>query len=186
MTLELGGKSPVDRGRERRSARRPPEHIIWGKLRERRPDLHRPGLCVRASRRRATALSNCVAAPSPSATATATPRSKSSPDFPRMIHRRHAERVAHLIDDAVQSGSQVACGGIIRRRCALCRTNPAEKRAAGCTDSQGRDFRSGFAHPHIRFSSTPSSPRSMRERNRGWRSTWSKSERTVQALETNT
>jgi aldehyde dehydrogenase (NAD+) len=36
---------------------------------------------------------------------------KNSTDFPRMIHRRHAERVAGLIDEAVQSGSQVAFGG---------------------------------------------------------------------------
>jgi len=28
-----------------------------------------------------------------------------------MIHRRHAERVARLIDDAVQAGGQIACGG---------------------------------------------------------------------------
>ena len=36
---------------------------------------------------------------------------RSSPDFPRMIHRRHAERVAGLIDDAIKSGGQVTCGG---------------------------------------------------------------------------
>jgi aldehyde dehydrogenase (NAD+) len=28
-----------------------------------------------------------------------------------MIHRRHAQRVAALIDEAIQSGSQLACGG---------------------------------------------------------------------------
>jgi aldehyde dehydrogenase (NAD+) len=37
---------------------------------------------------------------------------KGSADFPRMIHRRHAERVAGFIDEAVKAGSQVACGGV--------------------------------------------------------------------------
>jgi aldehyde dehydrogenase (NAD+) len=36
---------------------------------------------------------------------------KRSPDFPRMIHRRHTERVARLIDEAVKAGAHIACGG---------------------------------------------------------------------------
>jgi len=36
---------------------------------------------------------------------------RNSPDFPRMIHRHHAERLAWLIDEAVRSGAQLACGG---------------------------------------------------------------------------
>jgi aldehyde dehydrogenase (NAD+) len=36
---------------------------------------------------------------------------KASPDFARMIHTRHAARVAGLLEQATRSGSQVGCGG---------------------------------------------------------------------------
>ena len=109
VTLELGGKSPVivDVGADLRSAA---AHIIWGKtvnagqtciapdyayvhreVADRFVDLCRETIAERFGDNDAAI--------------------KSSPDFPRMIHRRHAERVGQLIDEAVRSGSQVACGG---------------------------------------------------------------------------
>jgi len=109
VTLELGGKSPVivDASADLRSAA---EHIIWGKMVNAgqtciAPDyvyVHRDvadrfvELCRSTIARRYGANDAAI---------------KSSPDFPRMIHSRHAERVARLIDDAVRSGSQIACGG---------------------------------------------------------------------------
>ena len=109
VTLELGGKSPVivDDSADLRSAA---EHIIWGKMVNAgqtciAPDyvyVHRDvadrfvELCRGTIAQRYGANDAAI---------------KSSPDFPRMIHRQHAERVARLIDEAVQSGSQIACGG---------------------------------------------------------------------------
>jgi aldehyde dehydrogenase (NAD+) len=50
---------------------------------------------------------------------------RSSPDFPRMIHRRHAERVAGLIDDAVRSGAKAGLRRHVGRRIALRCTHAA-------------------------------------------------------------
>ena len=109
VTLELGGKSPVivDASADLRGAA---EHIVWGKMVNAgqtciAPDhvyVHRDvadrfvDLCRNVIAQRYGQTDDAI---------------KSSPDFPRMIHRRHAERVARLIDEAVQSGSQIACGG---------------------------------------------------------------------------
>lgn len=109
VTLELGGKSPVivDASADLRSAA---EHIIWGKMINAGQTCIAPDyvyvhsdvadrfvdLCRRTIAQRYGESDAAI---------------KSSPDYPRMIHRRHAERVARLIDEAVQSGSQVACGG---------------------------------------------------------------------------
>ena len=109
VTLELGGKSPtvVDATADLRSAA---EHIIWGKMVNAgqtciAPDhvyVHRDvadrfvDLCRSTITQRYGDSDAAI---------------KSSPDFPRMIHRRHAERVAALIDEAVQRGSHIAFGG---------------------------------------------------------------------------
>ena len=109
VTLELGGKSPVivDADADLRSAA---EHIIWGKT------VNAGQTCIApdyayvhrdvAERFVELCRSTITARFGESDAAI-----KSSPDFPRMIHRRHAERVARLIDDAVKAGSQIACGG---------------------------------------------------------------------------
>jgi len=109
VTLELGGKSPVivDENADLRNAA---EHIIWGKMinagqtciapdyvyvhrsvADRFVDLCRSTIAQRFGRSDAAI--------------------ESSTDFPRMIHPRHAERVARLINEAVQSGGQIAFGG---------------------------------------------------------------------------
>ncbi len=109
VTLELGGKSPVivDASADLRGAA---EHIIWGKMVTAgqtciAPDyvyVHRDvadrfiDLCRDTITQRYGESDAAI---------------KGSSDLPRMIHRRHAERVARLIDEAVQSGGQVVCGG---------------------------------------------------------------------------
>jgi len=109
VTLELGGKSPVivDASADLRSAA---AHIIWGKMVNAgqtciAPDhvyVHRDvadefvDLCRSTIAQRYGENDAAI---------------KISPDFPRMIHSRHAERVARLIDDAVRSGGQIVCGG---------------------------------------------------------------------------
>jgi aldehyde dehydrogenase (NAD+) len=110
VTLELGGKSPVivDASADLRSAA---EHIIWGKMVNAgqtciAPDhvyVHRDvadwfvELCRSTIVKRYGESDAAI---------------KNSPDFPRMIHRRHTERVARLLDEAVKAGSQVVCGGM--------------------------------------------------------------------------
>ena len=109
VTLELGGKSPVivDASADLRNAA---EHLMWGKMVNAgqtciAPDyvyVHRDvadrfvELCREILAKRYGTTDEAI---------------KGSRDFPRMIHRRHAERVARLIDDAVQAGGQVAFGG---------------------------------------------------------------------------
>jgi aldehyde dehydrogenase (NAD+) len=109
VTLELGGKSPVivDASADLVDAA---EHIIWGKMINAgqtcvAPDyvyVHRDvadrfvDLCRDTIARRFGDSDAAI---------------RNSPDFPRMIHQRHAERLSWLIDDAVRSGSQIACGG---------------------------------------------------------------------------
>ena len=109
VTLELGGKSPVvvDASADLRSAA---EHIIWGKMINAgqtciAPDhvfVHRDVADEFVDHCRSTIVQRYGASDS---------AIKSSPDIPRMIHRRHTERVARLVDEAAKSGSQIACGG---------------------------------------------------------------------------
>ena len=110
VTLELGGKSPVvvDASADLNDAA---EHIIWGKMVNAgqtcvAPDyvyVHRAvadrfvELCCGVIARRFGGSDAAI---------------RNSPDYPRMIHQRHAERVTWLIDDAVRYGGKVACGGI--------------------------------------------------------------------------
>jgi aldehyde dehydrogenase (NAD+) len=109
VTLELGGKSPVivDASADLRGAA---EHIIWGKLVNAGQTCIAPDYVYvhRKVADRFVELCRGIIADRYGANDAAI---RSSPDFPRMIHRRHAERVARLVDEAVRAGSQVACGG---------------------------------------------------------------------------
>ena len=183
VTLELGGKSPVivDASADLRSAA---EHIIWGKMVNAgqtciAPDyvyVHRDvadrfvELCRSTIAKRYGESDAAI---------------KSSPDFPRMIHRRHAERVARLIDDAVQSGSQIACGG----------ASDADSRYVAPTllrevpaDAQiRREEIFGPVLPILTFDSLDAV---IAEINAAPKPlaiyAWTRSERTVEALQTNT
>ena len=102
-----------------------------------------------------------------------------------MIHRRHAERVARLIDEAVQSGSQIACGGASDADARYVAPTLLRERARGCANSQGGDLWPGTADPDLRF------PRHSHRGNQCGAEApglyaWTRSERTVEALQTNT
>jgi len=109
VTLELGGKSPVvvDTSADLHSAA---EHIIWGKMVNAGQTCIAPDYVYvhRDVADRFVELCRTTIAERYGGSDAAI---RNSPDFPRMIHRRHAERIARLIDDAVQSGSQIVCGG---------------------------------------------------------------------------
>ncbi|MBB6091288.1 aldehyde dehydrogenase (NAD+) [Povalibacter uvarum] len=109
VTLELGGKSPVviDATANLHNAA---EHVMWGKLVNAGQTCIAPDYVYvhRDVADRFVELCRSTIAGRYGATDAAI---KSSADFPRMIHRRHAERVGRLIDDAVKSGGKVAYGG---------------------------------------------------------------------------
>jgi len=183
VTLELGGKSPVivDAGADIRGAA---EHIIWGKM------INAGQTCIApdyvyvhrdVADRFVEHCRNTIAQRFGQTDAAI----KSSPDFPRMIHRRHAERVARLIDEAVQSGAQIACGG----------SSDVDSRYVAPTLLRavppGTRIRSeeifGPVLPILTFDSLD---RVIAEINSAPKPlalyVWTKSERTVQAVKTNT
>jgi aldehyde dehydrogenase (NAD+) len=183
VTLELGGKSPVivDASADLRGAA---EHIIWGKMVNAgqtciAPDyvyVHRDvadrfvDLCRSTIAQRYGDNDGAI---------------KSSPDFPRMIHSRHAERVARLIDDAVQSGAQIACGGSADTDSRYVAPTLLRNVPAGAQIRSEEIF--GPVLPILTFDSLDSV---IAEINAAPKPlalyVWSKSERTVRALETNT
>lgn len=183
VTLELGGKSPVivDASADLRSAA---EHVMWGKMVNAGQTCIAPDYAYvhRDVADRFVYLCRSTIAQRYGETDAAI---KSSPDFPRMIHRRHAERVARLIDEAVQSGSQIACGG----------TSDVDSRYVAPTLLRnvppGAQIRSeeifGPVLPILTFDSLDTV---ITEINAAPKPlalyVWSKSERTVQALKTNT
>jgi aldehyde dehydrogenase (NAD+) len=111
ITLELGGKSPaiVDAGANLRDAA---QHIVWGKL------VNAGQTCVapdylyvhRDVAERFVELCRTLIGERFGKDDAAI---RSSPDFARMIHKRHAERAAWLIDNAVRSGAKLVCGGTV-------------------------------------------------------------------------
>lgn len=183
VTLELGGKSPVivDASADLRSAA---EHVMWGKMVNAGQTCIAPDYAYvhRDVADRFVYLCRSTIAQRYGETDAAI---KSSPDFPRMIHRRHAERVARLIDEAVQSGSQIACGG----------TSDVDSRYVAPTLLRnvppGAQIRSeeifGPVLPILTFDSLDTV---IAELNAAPKPlalyVWSKTERTVQALKTNT
>lgn len=108
VTLELGGKSPVivDASANLRDAA---EHIAWGKL------LNGGQTCVapdhlyvhRSVSERFAALYREIVADRFGSD----DRMVTSPDLTRMIHERHAARIAGMLDEAVAGGAQVLMGG---------------------------------------------------------------------------
>jgi aldehyde dehydrogenase (NAD+) len=109
VTLELGGKSPVivDASAD---LTRAAEVIMWGKFINAgqtcvAPDTLFVERCVRDE-----LLRQCKGIIA-SRYGTTDAEIAASPDLARMIHERHAGRVAALIDNARASGAQVLAGG---------------------------------------------------------------------------
>nr|WP_198683613.1 aldehyde dehydrogenase family protein [Peristeroidobacter agariperforans] len=183
VTLELGGKSPVivDASADLGGAA---EHIIWGKMVNAGQTCIAPDYVYvhRDVADRFVELCRSTIAQRYGETDAAI---KASADFPRMIHRRHAERVARLIDDAVQAGGRIAFGG----------ESDADARYVGPTLLRDvppaaqirKEEIFGPALPILTFDSLDTV---IAEINAGTKPlalyVWSKSERTVQAIETNT
>jgi aldehyde dehydrogenase (NAD+) len=183
VTLELGGKSPVivDAGADLQSAA---EHIIWGKMINAGQTCIAPDYAYvhREVADRFVDLCRSLIAKRYGDSDAAI---KSSPDFARMVHPQHAARLARLIDDAVQSGSQIACGGssdIEARYVAptLLRNVPVHAQIR-------REEIFGPVLPILTFSSVEAV---VKEINAGPKPlalyVWSRSAHTIQALQTGT
>ena len=110
---------------------------------------------------------------------------KSSADFPRMIHRRHAERVAQLIDEAVRAGSQLVCGGASDAEARY--VAPTLLRGVPSGTRIGSEEIFGPVLPILTFDSLDAV---IAEINAAPKPlaiyAWTRTERTVQALRTNT
>ena len=183
VTLELGGKSPVivDSTADLRHAA---EHIIWGKMVNAGQTCIAPDY-VYVHRDVAERFVELCRATIAERYGDSDDAIKRSPDFARMIHRRHAERIAQLIDQAVRAGSQVACGGaadVDSRYIAptLLRNVPADTRIRS-------EEIFGPVLPVLTFDSLDSV---IAEINAAPKPlalyAWTKSERTIQALQTDT
>jgi len=106
VTLELGGKSPaiVDATAD---LDRAAAMLMWGKLLNAGQSCIAPDtLYVHASVRSAF-VKRCKALIAERYGTTPV----GSTDFARLIHRPHAQRVAQLVDDAVQRGARLLAGG---------------------------------------------------------------------------
>jgi aldehyde dehydrogenase (NAD+) len=183
VTLELGGKSPVivDASANLEDAA---EHIVWGKTVNAgqtciAPDyayVHRNvadrfvDLCRSTISRRFGQDDAAI---------------KASADFPRMIHRRHAERVAGFIDEAVKAGSQVACGGVFDVEARYVAPTLLRNVPSGTHIRQQEIF--GPVLPILTFDSLDAVIEDINAAPKPLALyAWTKDDRTVQALKTNT
>jgi aldehyde dehydrogenase (NAD+) len=109
VTLELGGKSPIIVDASADLARAT-EVIMWGKLINAGQTCVAPDTLFVERSVRDELLRRCkeiIAARYGQSAAEVA----ASPDLARMIHERHADRVAALIDEASASGAVVLAGG---------------------------------------------------------------------------
>ncbi len=183
VTLELGGKSPVivDASADLRGAA---EHIIWGKMVNAgqtciAPDhvyVHRE-VADRFVEHCRSAITGRYGADDAAI--------RNSPDFPRMIHRRHAERVARLVDEAVRAGSQLACGGASDAEARFVAPTLLRDVPAGAQIRKEEIF--GPVLPVLTYDSLDTV---IAEINAAPKPlalyAWTKDDRTIQALQTNT
>jgi len=183
VTLELGGKSPVivDASADLHGAA---EHIIWGKMVNAGQTCIAPDY-VYVHRDVADRFVDLCRSTIAQRYGDSDAAIKSSPDFPRMIHRRHAERLARLIDEAVQSGSQLAFGGASDADARYVAPTLLRDVPPGAQIRKEEIF--GPALPILTFDALDTV---IAEINAGTKPlalyVWSKNERTVQAIETNT
>jgi aldehyde dehydrogenase (NAD+) len=109
VTLELGGKSPVIVDASANLARAA-EVIMWGKLINAGQTCVAPDTLFVERSVRDELLRQCKAVIA-SRYGTTDAEIAASPDLARMIHERHAGRVAALIDEACTLGAEVLAGG---------------------------------------------------------------------------
>jgi aldehyde dehydrogenase (NAD+) len=109
VTLELGGKSPVIVDASANLARAA-EVIMWGKLLNAGQTCVAPDTLFVERSVRNEFLRQCKAVIA-ARYGTTDAEIAASPDLARMIHQRHASRVAALIDEARALGADVLAGG---------------------------------------------------------------------------
>jgi aldehyde dehydrogenase (NAD+) len=183
VTLELGGKSPVivDKSADLRSAA---EHIVWGKMINAGQTCIAPDY-VYVHRDVADRFVDLCRSTIAERYGDNDAAIRNSPDFPRMIHRRHAERVARLIDDAVKAGSQIVCGGVSDAEARYVAPTLLRGVPAGTSIRKEEIF--GPVLPILEFDSLDAV---MAEINAAPKPlalyVWTRSEPTVKALQTNT
>jgi aldehyde dehydrogenase (NAD+) len=111
ITLELGGKSPtiVDQSAKLRTAA---ETLMWGKFINNGQTCVAPDYVYVHANVKTEFIGHCkeVLAERYGATAAA---QKDTPDLTRVVNRRHTERVAGLLNDAMARGAQLHSGGEI-------------------------------------------------------------------------
>lgn len=109
VTLELGGKSPTIVGPSANLALAA-ETIMWGKFINNGQTCVAPDLLYVHESVKAGFIAECkkVLALRYGATPVA---QKASPDLARIVNRRHTQRVAQLLSEAVAKGAQVHTGG---------------------------------------------------------------------------
>ncbi len=111
VTLELGGKSPtiVDQSAKLRSAA---ETLMWGKFLNNGQTCVAPDYVYVHDSVKTEFIGHCkeVLAERYGATAAA---QKQNPDLTRVVNRRHTERIAALLNDAMSHGAQLHSGGEI-------------------------------------------------------------------------
>jgi aldehyde dehydrogenase (NAD+) len=109
VTLELGGKSPtiVDQSAKLRSAA---ETLMWGKFLNNGQTCVAPDYVFVHESVKAAFIGHCKAVLAERYGDTAMAQ-KQNPDLTRVVNRRHTERVAALLNDAMARGAQLHSGG---------------------------------------------------------------------------
>ncbi|HEY0064249.1 MAG TPA: aldehyde dehydrogenase family protein [Telluria sp.] len=109
VTLELGGKSPtiVD---ESANIALAAETIMWGKFINNGQTCVAPDLLYVHKSVKAAFIAQCKTVLQ-SRYGAGPAQQKDSPDLTRIVNRRHTQRVAHLLTDAVVRGAVVHTGG---------------------------------------------------------------------------
>ncbi|MYM26866.1 aldehyde dehydrogenase family protein [Duganella sp. CY15W] len=111
VTLELGGKSPtiVDQTANLKLAA---ETVMWGKFINNGQTCVAPDHVYVHEAVKDAFVSACRAVLQARYGETDA-QQKQSPDLARVVNLRHTQRVAGLLQDAVQRGAKVSCGGVV-------------------------------------------------------------------------
>jgi aldehyde dehydrogenase (NAD+) len=111
VTLELGGKSPtiVDQTADLKLAA---DTIMWGKFINNGQTCVAPDHVYVHEAVKDAFVSTCRSVLQARYGASDA-QQKQSPDLARIVNLRHTQRVAGLLQDAVQRGARVSCGGVV-------------------------------------------------------------------------